>query len=90
MKTEENNWSAALLKAHFQSMNQEWSDQNSVMLLLSEIGDYLKTQPAEDTSASLLLEKIQAFTFKAATRLDRQPMKTAGKRDDTGSSRKTG
>ena len=70
-------------------MNQEWSDQNSVMLLLSELRDYLKVQAEEDHEAAQLLEKIQAFTFNAATRLDRQPMKTAGKSSDaSGSSRK--
>ena len=69
-------------------MNQEWRDQNSVMLLLSEMRDYLKGRAEEDNEAAQLLEKIQAFTFNAATRLDRQPMKTAGKGGDSSSSRK--
>ena len=84
MSKDEKNWSDALLQAHFKSLNQAWSDRNSVMLLLSEIRDYLNSGPLKnDTNAQELVLRIESFTSSAATRVDRQPMKTAGKKPGT-------
>jgi hypothetical protein len=89
MKSEEKSWSNELLKAHFQSLDNAWSDRNSVMLLLSEIRDYLGSEShKEDERARELCHRIEVFARNAATRVDRQPMKTAGKSAESGSSRK--
>lgn len=78
------NWSDALLQAHFKSLNQAWSDRNSVMLLLSEIREFLGSDKLQrDPKAKDLKARIEIFASTAATRIDRQPMKTAGKRDDS-------
>ncbi len=91
MSNEEKNWSDALLKAHFKSLNQAWSDRNSVMLLLSEIRDYLTSGPLKnDVNAQELVLRIESFTTTAATRVDRQPMQTAGKKPKSDQKRKAG
>lgn len=91
MKSEEKSWSNELLKAHFQSLDNAWSDRNSVMLLLSEIRDYLSSEALkEDDRARELCHRIEVFARNAATRVDRQPMKKAGKTEEKGTGRKTG
>jgi len=92
MSKSEKNWSDALLNAHFKSLDQAWSDRNSVMLLLAEIRELLGTERyRNDPEAQLMKERIERFTSTAATRVDRQPMKTAGKgTDSSGQGRKTG
>ena len=89
MKPEEKSWSNELLKAHFQSLDHAWSDRNSVMLLLSEIRDYLGSEVhKEDEKAQELCHRIEMSTRQATTRVDRQPMKTVGKSGESGASRK--
>ena len=91
MNNEEKNWSDALLHAHFKSLNQAWSDRNSVMLLLSEIRDYLSSEKlTKDVRAQELKSRIEMFTSSAATRVDRQPMQPAGKKKESSQERKSG
>ncbi|MEJ2004383.1 MAG: hypothetical protein P8X57_05315, partial [Cyclobacteriaceae bacterium] len=69
MTDKEKNWSDALLHAHFSSLNQAWSDRNSVMLLLAEIRELLSSKRYQnDPEAIRLKERIDLFTFTAATR----------------------
>jgi hypothetical protein len=91
MTHEEKNWSDALLNAHFKSLNQAWSDRNSVMLLLAEVRDLLGSDRyRNDTAAQNLKKRIELFTSSAATRVDRQPMMPAGKKPGEQEGRKTG
>jgi hypothetical protein len=90
MSDENKNWSAALLHAHFKSLDQAWSDRNSVMLLLAEIRELLSAERyLNDPEAQKLKERIERFTSTAATRIDRQPMKPAGGKSSK-QERKTG
>lgn len=91
MKSEEKSWSNELLKAHFQSLDNAWSDRNSVLLLLAEIRDYLGSDVfKKDEKAQELCHRIEMFASNAATRVDRQPMKTAGRKQGGAASQKAG
>ncbi len=80
-----------LLKAHFESLNPKWHDQESVMTLLSEISHRL-ADPSPLTNAERMgfESRIRLYLDKNTTRATPRPMQSAGSKQESGSKRKTG
>jgi hypothetical protein len=85
-----NSWNDMLLKAHFESLNPKWHDQESVMTLLSEISQRLRDpEPLTSRERESFDSRIHMFIQKGV-RSEPKPMQTAGSKKASHHKRKTG
>lgn len=85
-----NSWNDMLLRAHFESLNPQWHDQESVLTLLSEISQRLcDPEPLTPGERQAFDSRIQMF-LKKGVRSEPKPMQSAGNKKTDLQKRKTG
>lgn len=88
---ESNNWNDLILKAHFQSLNPKWDDQESVITLLHEISTRLSDpKPMSTAERNSFISRIKIFVKSPGSQKQPLPMKQASAVKKEQKSRKTG